>query len=393
MPITRLFAAFALSVPAQGPSTGDIAIRAAAMVDVQRGVLVREPVVVVRGNRIVAAGPSQSVRIPDGAQIIDLPGATLLPGLIDAHVHLTIGGRPRDNARATLRAGFTTVQDLGALRGASLRLRDSIALGRFEGPRVIAAGPWIGARQGTCDFDSSQVSGDTAIGRRVREAIAFRADVIKLCLTGWPAAHAQPAELTAGEISAAMAAARAEQRRVFAHAIGGAGARLAIEHGVDGLCHAAFIGAAEVRTMRQRGMTMIPTLASFERAGDSASLALVAHARTLVEMGVPIAFGTDAGVIPHGSNANEFASLARAGVAPAAALRAATIDAARLLGIGDSIGVIAAGQIADLVAVPGDPLADLAVLQRVVFVMQGGRTVVSPQSGPQRGDAERDRKE
>jgi len=373
-----LIAAIPAAAAAQATAPDSVlVIRAAAMVDVVRGVLVRSPVVVVRNGRIVAAGPARSTAIPTGARVVDLPGATLLPGLIDAHVHLTIGGRPRDNARATLRAGFTTVMDLGGLRGASLRLRDSIALGRFEGPRMIAAGPWIGAAGGICDFDSTQVSGDTAIARRVRDAVGARADVIKLCVTGWPADYLRPPELTRGEIAAGVAAAHQAHRLVFAHAIGHAGAQAAIDEGVDGLCHAAFLEQADIDAMRRLGRTMIPTLLSFEQAGDSASRALVDHARRVMARGVPIVFGTDAGVIAHGSNAREFAALARAGVRPAAALRAATVDAARLLGLGDSVGVIRAGLVADLVAVAGDPLADVGAMERVVFVMQGGRVVLN----------------
>ena len=365
---------------AQGASAQDgaVLLKASAMADVARGALIRDAAVLVENGRFTAAGPSREVRAPAGARVIDLGEATLLPGLIDAHVHLSIAGRPRDNALATLRAGFTTVQDLGTLNGVALRLRDSIALGRVEGPRVIASGPWIGSSGGVCDFDRTQVSGDTAIARRVREAIAARADVIKLCVTGWPAESNRPPQLSRAEVRAGIGEARRANRPVVAHAIGLEGARLAVEEGVAALANSAFLDQPLIDLMKSRGVVMIPTLASFEQANDSSATALVGRARQAIEQGVPIVFGTDAGVLPHGSNAREFAALARAGVAPAAAIRAATLDAARLLGLADSVGRLERGLLADIIAVPGDPLADVTVLERVILVMQRGRVVVTP---------------
>ncbi len=352
------------------------AIRAAAMVDVERGTLIADPVVIVRGRTIVAAGPARTTQLPAGAVTIQLDSATLLPGLMDAHVHLALGGHPRDNASRTLRAGFTTVQDLGSLGGVNLRLRDSIAAGAWEGPRVVAAGAWVGVAGGVCDFDRRQPSGAAAVGQRAHEVMASGADVLKLCITGWPAVAAAPPEMSRDEIHAAMAEARAAGRRVVAHAIGWAGARAAIDAGVTGLAHAAFLDSAAAAAARRRGIVTIPTLTSFEQAGDSASTALVAHAARVIGWGVPVVFGTDAGVTPHGGNAAEFSALVRAGLSLAAAIRGATSDAARFLGLADSLGAIAPGRIADLIAVRGDPLADVRALEQVVFVMQGGRLVV-----------------
>ncbi len=197
------------------------AIRAGRLVDVRRGVLVPQVVVLVEGDRIAAVGDAVGVRIPPEAEVVDLGDATLLPGLIDTHVHLTLGGAADSNARATLLAGFTTVQDLGALGYANIALRDAVNRGDMVGPRIVSAGLWLGVSGGTCDFSGIGVRGPDAFARRVREDIARGADVIKLCVTGWvDDAFANPHryEVSDSELVATIQEAHSGGKRVIRHA-------------------------------------------------------------------------------------------------------------------------------------------------------------------------------
>lgn len=352
-----------------------IVVRAAGYVDVERGVMVRPAVLRVEGDRLVAVGTRADSVAPE-ATVIDLGAATLLPGLIDTHVHLTLGGPARANAEASLRAGFTTVQDLGSLGYAALALRDSIAAGLLPGPRVLASGPWLGVSGGTCDFDGIGIRGAEAFARRVREDVARGADLIKICVTGWPEdgfndpTKVEPSD---DELRAAIAEAHRLGRRIVAHAIGTEGIRRSVAHGIDAIVHGGFVDDSTHREMRARRVWLAPTLRSFEVQPRTPALdSLSAHMRRVLTGPVPIAFGTDAGVIAHGRNAREFAALARHGMSPARALRAATADAATAIGWGDRIGHLAPGLLADVIAVDGDPLEDPTALERVVFVMQAG---------------------
>jgi imidazolonepropionase-like amidohydrolase len=203
-----------------------VVIRAGAMIDVERALMIERATIVVDGKRIAAAGSAAGIQVPAGATVIDLPSTTLLPGLIDGHVHLTLGGDPAANARATLAAGFTTVQDLGAAAYANVALRDAIKAGRLEGPRVIASGPWLGVSGGTCDFNDTGVRGAEAFRQRVREDVRRGADLIKVCVTGWLAdavADQAKYEITDDELTAAIDEAHKLGRRVAVHAIGEAG--------------------------------------------------------------------------------------------------------------------------------------------------------------------------
>ena len=202
----------------------------------------------VRDGRIVEIQPPAAVRNPPaGARTLNLDGRTILPGLIDAHVHLTLAGDPAANALATLRAGFTTVVDLGSAGGAGPRLRDRIARGEAPGPSVIAAGSWIGAKGGVCEFGGATVAGAEEARRRARSDLDAGADLLKVCVTGWPAdAVAAPdsVELGPGPLDAVLEVARAAGRPVYAHAIGRAGAQLAAEHGVRALAHTPIVDSA-----------------------------------------------------------------------------------------------------------------------------------------------------
>lgn len=331
------------------------------------------------GDRITYAGtrsgaPALSAR----AERIDLGNVTLLPGLIDAHVHLALGGVPAANARATVEAGFTTVQDLGAINAQILTLRDEITAGRAVGPRVLAAGRWIGVTGGTCDFNGIGVRGGAAFRERVEEEVRRGADVIKVCVSGWLLdARRDPKryEIADDELAAAIGAAHRAKRRVAVHAISAAGIEAAVRMGADLVVHAGFADPRTVEHMRSRLVYMLPTLFSFSTQPPEDVAAVQSHLREAIAAGLPIAFGTDAGVIPHGSNAREFAYLRDLGLEPLEVIRAATTHAADAVGMRGTIGVLEADSSADVIAVDGDPLRDVAALQRIRFVMSRGVVV------------------
>ncbi len=338
-------------------------------------------VVLVSGDRIAQVIPADAYRPDLADSTIDLSDKVLVPGLIDAHVHLVLGGPPAANALATLRAGFTTVVDLGARSQRVLRLRDSVNAGLIPGPRILAAGMWVGIQGGVCEFSGIGVAGGPdAFRRRIRENVAAGADLIKLCVSGWPAeAFAKPERYEMGDdiLSASVAEAHQARRLAVAHDLSRGGVAAALRAGIDGLAHAAYVDSTLATEMRRRNVFLIPTLASLA-GGDSsaAARALVAAVALAHRLQVPIVFGTDGGVLPHGSNAREFAALREAGLRPIDALRAATINAASALGLADSLGAVRAGMLADLVAIDGDVLADLETLKQPRFVMARGRVVL-----------------
>lgn len=353
-------------------------IRAGRLLDVKSGQVSRDRVIIVENGRI-AEVRGNDVPLQHSDSIIDLSSLTVLPGLIDAHVHLEIGGPVRQNAAAILNAGFTTVVDLGARTTRILAIRDSINAGHLPGPRVLAAGIWIGRKDGVCEFGGIGIAGGAeGFRERVRVNVQAGADVIKACVSGWPAeAYAQPDtyELPDSVLAAIVDEARRLGRKVFAHDISLGGVRAALRTGVHGLAHAAYLDSETANQMRTRGMFLIPTLASLAADTSAASRALIASTQLAYRAGVSLVFGTDGGVLPHGENATEFAAMARSGVSAIDAIRAATIGAATALGLADSLGTISSRMIADIVAVDGDPLTDPAALQRVRFVMSRGRVV------------------
>lgn len=362
------------------PSAADttLVVRAARLADVRAGRWIERVVLHVRDGRIVAVVDPEAPAPEGPTRTIDLGGLVLLPGLVDAHVHLTLGpGTPEENAARTLRAGFTTVLDLGGAPQAVVLLRDRIAEGIVEGPRLLVAGPWIGIRGGTCDFAGPQPADADALVARVREAIAAGADVVKLCVTGWVAdAVTRPDSLEIDDetLSAAVAVARAAGRPVFAHAIGRDGARAAVQAGVAALVHQALADDPTWAAMAREGVYLIPTLTTLEAQAvpDAGLRAALTRAR---EAGVPVVFGTDAGVLQHGENARELQSLVLAGVPAWDALRSATLGGASLLGLEGEIGAVEPGLRADLIAVAGDPLGDPARFREVRFVMKDGRVI------------------
>lgn len=352
--------------------TDALVLRARWVIDVESGRAIENGSIAVDGDRIQAQAPA-------GARDIDLGELSLLPGLIDAHVHLMLAGEPDANARATLLAGFTTVQDLGAVGYGNLELRDAIESGRLVGPRVVASGPWLGISGGICDFQGIGVRGSEAFRKRVREDVELGADLIKVCVTGWlEDAFREPGkyEISGEELRAAIEEARRLGRRVAVHALSAAGIETAVAMGADLLVHGGFTPARTVEAMKTKGIAQLTTLSSLP---DGAALdSLRSHLRTSLALGLPLAFGTDAGVVPHGTNAREFAELSSIGFSPAAAIRAATLSAARAVGLEGQVGTLRPGAFADVIGVEGNPLEDLSALSRVKFVMKGGRIFLFP---------------
>jgi imidazolonepropionase-like amidohydrolase len=384
-PTLQLLASFlALAVAGAGMprprAAGTYAITGVRVLDVAAGRYSPPSVVIVAGTRIARIVDAGGFRPASGDSVIDLSGAYLLPGLIDAHVHLTLGGTIAANAAATLRAGFTTVVDLGARAHRVLRFRDSVNAGLALGPRILAAGQWIGIQGGVCEFNGIGVAGGAeALRHRVRENVDAGADVIKLCVSGWPAeafANPEKYELDDARLSASVSEAHASRRLVIAHDLSRAGVAAALRLGVDGFAHAAYVDSSIASEMKRRNAFMMPTLASLTTGDSSAAARQLIAAVTLAQKtGVKMVFGTDAGVIRHGDNAIEFPALVNAGLSPIEAIRAATTNAATSLRLADSVGVVRPGMVADLVAFDVDPLKEIEALQKPRFVMARGSVV------------------
>ena len=382
----------------------------------------RNATVVIRGKTIESV-QSGFVDVP-GARVVDLRGSTVMPGLIDSHVHLIglddrmqarLQAATRDdedeaftgilNARKTLLAGFTTVRDLGGEPRTITSLRDEINAGRFAGPTILSAALMVSVSGGhgderngrNRDLASTAKLGNVCDGaddcsRATREQIGAGADVIKFAATGGvlsnvPGGLAQ--QMTDAEMRSIVTTAKTFGRKVAAHAHGVDGINAALRAGVDSIEHGTFTNDETFRLYKQTGAYYVPTLlapaaaladgqrgalspAQFEKARQAAGNAEKSFARAIRE-GVKIAFGTDTGVSRHGDNAQEFALMTRNGMSPALAIRAATVDAATLLGLESRIGTIEAGKDADIVAVDGDPTQDIRLLERIGFVMKHGR--------------------
>lgn len=359
-------------------------IRAGHVLDVASMTL-QDDVTLVVENGVVTRrfGGAPPGALPAGATVVDLTRYTVLPGLIDAHVHLTLGGPAEANARRTVEAGFTTVADLGSRAHQALRLRARIAADSIPGPAIIAAGSWIGGRGGVCEFGGATVRGAQEARAQARADLAAGASLLKVCVTGWTEmAIASPdsVELTPAELDVIASEAAGARVPLVAHAIGPAGALLAARAGARLLAHTPLVDSAAAAVLSRERVCVASTLSTVSEGPprDAAAQALL----RLRAAGARIVVGTDAGVLPHGTNAAELLALRAIGFGEAEVLRAATGVAAGCLGLPAGYGTLAEGAEASLIATAGNPLLDLAVLQRPVFVMARGRVIVDLAGGP-----------
>jgi len=406
---------------AQEPTSSRVMVHAGKLLDVRSGKTLADQAIVIEAGKIVSVSPFSQAKRASGDRLIDLSAATVLPGLTDAHTHLT--GNPQDagpqalgislpratltgarNARITLEAGFTTVRNVGAEGYSDVALRDAIDAGDVPGPRMLVSGPPLGITGGHCDenflpFDfhysaEGVADGVEGVQHKVRETIKYGADLIKICATGGVLSHGdnpQASQYTLEEMKAIVADAHRLGRKVAAHAHGAQGILWASQAGVDSIEHGSYIDDAAIAEMKKDGTYLVPTLYLADWFLEHAEQVhvppeMIAKGRTVMvaarknvahafASGVKVAFGTDAAVYPHGLNAHEFAVMVKLGMSPLQSIQAATINAADLLGWSDKIGALEPGKWGDIIAVDGDPLQDVTTLEHVKFVMKGGEVV------------------
>jgi len=429
MKVSVAFLAAALGVTATPALAGDIVIHAGHLID---GVSKEERAqvsILIHDDRVTAV--QQGFVVPAGAEVIDLSNATVLPGLIDCHDHITSnfdGGNPVaeavtrtdfddafesvGNARDTLMAGFTTIRDVGARPEVVIALKKAVAKGEIAGPRMFVAGPPLGPTGGHSDptngFDPQLhhdgwgdwiVDGPDQGRRIVRKLHQMGVDLIKIMPSGGVLSIADDPNLqlmTDEEIKAVIDTAHSLHMKVAAHAHGKQAIDHAVALGVDSIEHGSFADEESYALMKKHGTYLVPTMLVGQTVADIArnhpeqlnpssaakALAVVPHMQKNLHdaytAGVKIAFGTDQGLAPHGTNAKEFALMVKSGMSPIDAIMAATHNAADLIGDAKDIGAVAPGRYADIVAVSGDPLADVTKLERVRFVMKGGKVYKGP---------------
>ncbi len=406
-------------------------LKAARMFDGKSDRIVSPGVVVVDGDKIAAVGSAAA--IPAGAVTIDLGDATLLPGFMDAHTHLSMAfhadyrqgeldalKKPvaeqaliaSENARVTLMAGFTTVRDVGSSDLIDVGLRNAIEAGKIVGPRMLVSVHALGATGGHCDpqagfvpnlfgheagVEDGVIDSPEAARRAVRYNIKYGADVIKACATGGVLSltdDVDTPQLTQAELDALVDEAHALRRKTAAHAHGATGAKRAIRAGIDSIEHGTFLDDEAMQMMKERGTYYVPTMMAIEgvkqnltdgylppvieKKARQAMQSLHDTVSKAIRMQLKIALGTDAAVYPHGKNAGEFEQLVSCGMKPIDALKAGTSVDADLIGVSARTGTLEAGKLADVVAVPGNPVDDIKVTQRVAFVMKEGKIYKNP---------------
>lgn len=407
------------------PAGKSYVLKAARLFDGKSNALVKPGVVVVTDGKIVAAGTSAA--IPVGAEVVELGDATLLPGFIDAHTHLT-GNYREDyaraaldslqkpipemaldasvNARVTLMAGITTVRDVGSHDYLDAGLRNAINRGVVPGPRMLVAVHAIGATGGHCDEtgyragvfgketgpEEGVINGADQARQAVRLAHKYGATIIKTCATGGVLSLADAVDtpqLIQEELNAIVDEAHALKLKTAAHAHGAEGAKRAIRAGIDSIEHGSFLDDEALNLMKQRGTYYVPTLMAAQGLSEQmakgvaipppilvkANAAIAAIHQTFQKalgVGIKIGLGTDAAVYPHGRNPEEFHQMVDLGMKPIDALKAGTSADAELLGLADKIGTLQPGKLADVVAVPGDPVENIRATEHVFFVMKEG---------------------
>ncbi len=415
-----LIVLFMLMPSAIGQASRQVVIHAGHVLEVKSGKMLSDQILLIEDGKIVGINSAAEAKVASDSVRIELPNATVLPGFIDAHTHLTmdpkfgyetlalstsrqalIGAR---NARLTLLAGFTTVRNVGAKDFSDVALRDAINAGDVPGPRMLVSGPPLSITGGHCDnnmlpfeyhaTNEGVADGLAAVQHKVRENIKYGADLIKVCATGGVLSlgdNPQHSQYTLEEMKAIVADAHRLGRKVAAHAHGAEGIRWAAEAGVDSVEHGSYIDDAGIAAMKEHGTYLVPTLYLGDWMIDNAGLThlpppLLAKAKEVIPAarkniaralvaGVKVTLGTDAAVYPHGLNAHEFEVMVRLGLTPLQSIQAGTLNAADLLGWSGKVGTLEPGAWADIVAVDGDPLKDITTLARVKFVMKGGEVV------------------
>jgi imidazolonepropionase-like amidohydrolase len=408
-------------------ATATIAVRAGKVLDVRTGNYATDQMIWIEGDRIKAIGNTSeiSAKLPSATKILDLSNFTVLPGLIDCHTHLTMtpyssgpaglhASYPRQaligarNARVTLEAGFTTVRNVGAAGYADIALRDAIKAGDVQGPRMLVSGPPLSITGGHGDenflapqfvWSSDGVAdGVDGVTKKVRENIKYGADVIKFMATGGVLSEGDNpalAQFSPEEMKAIVDTAHGLGRKVAAHAHGSTGIKDAVLAGVDSIEHGSYINDEDIQLMKERGTYLVPTvyledwlLENVQTLGLTPNM--IEKAKTVLPIaqqnlshafksGVKVALGTDAAVYPHGLNGHEFGKMVEMGMSPLQAIQAATLNASDLIGWADRVGTIEPGKFADIIAVQGDPLANVHVLENVNFVMKGGEVIKNQQ--------------
>jgi imidazolonepropionase-like amidohydrolase len=397
------------------------AVRCGKLLDVRSGRMLTDQVVVFEDGVITSVGAAASTPVPAGIQAVDLSSATCMPGFIDVHTHIT--SNPQDsgykglgvsiprratigvgNARKTLHAGFTTIRNVGADGYTDVAVRDGVNAGEFEGPRMLVSGPPLGITGGHCDENLlpsefhykalGVADGPWEARAKVREVVKYGADVIKVCASGGVLSKGDSPgapQYSLEELQAIVTEAHKLGRKVAAHAHGTQSIKDAINAGIDSVEHSSLIDDEGIRLAKEHGTYLV-----FDIYNDDYILGMGEkngvlpesmekerkigrtqreNFRKAFQAGAKMAYGTDAGVYPNGDNAKQFAKMVEWGMKPIDAIQAATVNAADLIGWADKVGAIEKGHFADIVAIKGDPLADVKLLENVQFVMKNGDVV------------------